>query len=300
MAPSTAGEAAVDRLYQLPLDEFVAARDDLARQARGEEGRRVRALAKPNIAAWALNQVYWSARPVFEQLLEAAGRLREAQAETLRGRRADLRSADAAHRDALRTALAESARVLEAAGHSVTPDTLRSLTAAFEALPWSEPPGRLVRPPAPAGFGAFAGMPLGLDPQDATGPARAAPDVTPSSRRPERKRSRGEEKDEAAARKAAAQRELAERQRQAREAADDARRAAAAAAERQQAASDGVVRAREEEQSARMRLEEARRRLQEAENAHPAARREAASADAAAREAHAAAARLERPTRPVR
>ena len=50
----------VDALYGLALDEFVPARDALAKRARAE-GRRedaaaIAALRKPSVAAWAANQ----------------------------------------------------------------------------------------------------------------------------------------------------------------------------------------------------------------------------------------------------
>ena len=55
-----------DALYGLPLEDFVAERDALAKRLRGE-GRRedaqaVKALAKPTVAAWAVNQAV-RARP---------------------------------------------------------------------------------------------------------------------------------------------------------------------------------------------------------------------------------------------
>ena len=287
MAPASARGTAIDCLYQLPLPEFVEARNELARQSKGEEAREIRGLEKPNTAAWGLNQVYWSARPVFDRLLEAASGLREAQAETLRGRPANLRAADAAHREAVGNAVAEGARILETAGHPVTPDTLRSLTAAFEALPWSEPAGRLVRPPAPGGFALFAGMPVAAERQPRAEPEPAV--VEGRSKGPQRDTDR-----EAAAKSDTARRELETRQRQAQEAADEARRGAALAAERLHAADEQLTGAREAERAARRQLEEARRLLQEAEARQREAQREAAATEAAVRKADAAAAGVAR------
>ena len=160
MTPASPLEAQIDRLYALPLDQFVQARNELARQHRGEQARRIRSLAKPNVVAWALNQVYWSSRPAFDRLVAAAARLREAQARGLLGKAGDLRGAGTGHREALGAAVKEAATLLQAAGHEATPDALRSLTAGFEALPWEEPAGRLTRPPEPSGFAVFAGMPV--------------------------------------------------------------------------------------------------------------------------------------------
>lgn len=305
MKPSAPLDEAVDRLYALPLDEFVGARNDLAKQLRGDDGRAIRALVKPNLSAWALNQVYWSARPVFDGLVAAAARLREAQASGLQGKGGDLRGAGAAHRDALLAAIREAAGFLEEAGHEVTSDVLRSLTAALEAMPWEERPGRLVRPPEPSGFAVFAGMSWGGAPARASAPARVggAPrsEAEPPGRRARRReagqpakepkrRAGGEAASEAQRRE---EREREERKREEREREEGARRErerlqaarreAEAAAERARVAGERLARAREDEQSARERLEEARRTLKDADGAFRKAERAAADAQAALR-----------------
>ncbi|HSK10955.1 MAG TPA: hypothetical protein VK911_15340 [Vicinamibacterales bacterium] len=288
MAGHSPLDAAIDRLYQLPLDEFVEARNELARQYRGQEAKRTRELAKPNLIAWSLNQVYWSARPVFDRLVEAAALVRAAQADALRGRPADLRATGAAHREALDAAIREATAVLERAGHDANPDTTRALTAAFEALPW-EGPGRLVRPPSPAlGFGAFAGM--------TTAPPAPADVKQPEARVQKRGRepkspARGDEAAAAAAEREK-QREHEARQRQAREAIEAARREASAAADQLRAAGERLAEAREAERAAREHLEETRRSVKDAEGALRKAERDAAAAETAARKVEAASAPL--------
>ena len=51
---------AADDLYGLPLDAFVPERDALAKRLRAEgrrdEAAEVKALRKPSVAAWAVNQ----------------------------------------------------------------------------------------------------------------------------------------------------------------------------------------------------------------------------------------------------
>ncbi|MBP1636144.1 MAG: hypothetical protein H6Q10_2718 [Acidobacteria bacterium] len=292
-------DAAVDRLYELPLDEFVAARDQLARELRGEDARTLRALAKPNVVAWALNQLYWSARPVYGQLVEATARLREAQASGLLGKPSDLRGASAAHREALSAALKESVAILGRAGHEASPDTARSLTAAFEAVPW-ENVGRLARPPEPLGFAAFAGMPLVARREEgggreADGGARAATKTGASGGR----RAEGlagqtkspQARPARAAAERAREREAEARRQQAREAVEAARRDASVAGERLRDAEGGLERAREAERDARQRLEDALRRVKEAEEAFRTAQRAATSAEAALGKAESAAAR---------
>jgi hypothetical protein len=296
-------EEAIDRLYALPLDEFVAARNELAKQLGGDDRKTIRALSKPSAVAWALNQLYWSVRPVFDRLVAAAVTLRETQASSLLGKRADVRGADAAHREALHAAVREAARILERAGHDAGPDALRSLTAALEALPWEERPGRLVRPPGPAGFAAFAGMPIAPSDVRETAPAAGMPpSPTPAAERPARpergrppvertkERKRGapgqkpEKRQEEEEERARAHRERAERQREAVEA---PRREAAAAGERVRAAETLLAQALNDEHAARERLEEARRLVKDAEKTRRDAEREAAAAQAAVRKAEA-------------
>ena len=299
MTPASPLEDAIDHLYALPLDQFVQARNELARQHGGDEARRVRALAKPNVVAWALNQVYWSSRPVFDRLVEAAARLREAQARGLLGQAGDLRGAGLAHREALAAAVREGAGILHQAGHEPTPDALRSLTAAFEALPWEEPAGRLTRPPEPSGFAVFAGMPIGKASPLPEGPSRRAREKEVASRtaerpgkRPGERRAGEEQARERQAREEQAREEQA-REEQAREehsraAIDAARREAAAAVERVRAAEERVARARDAERDAREQFEEARRTVKEAEGSLREAERRVAAAETAVRKAEAA------------
>ena len=47
----------IDKLYQLPLDEFTSARNALAKEA-GPAAAEVRALQKPPLAAWAPNILF--------------------------------------------------------------------------------------------------------------------------------------------------------------------------------------------------------------------------------------------------
>lgn len=68
----------VDALFRLPLAEFTGARNALAaklkKSGRGDEAVRVKALAKPSISAWAVNQLYWNHREAFDRLIASAER----------------------------------------------------------------------------------------------------------------------------------------------------------------------------------------------------------------------------------
>jgi hypothetical protein len=79
----------IDRLYGLPLDEFVRARDELAKRLRkqgdGAAAATVKALRKPTAGAWALNQAVRRRREETAALLAAGERLRAAHEALLAG-----------------------------------------------------------------------------------------------------------------------------------------------------------------------------------------------------------------------
>lgn len=83
-------EAEIDRLYATPLDEFVRERDELARRlnraADREAGARVKALRKPTVGAWALNQTVRRRRAETDALLATGERMRGPRASAGRGR----------------------------------------------------------------------------------------------------------------------------------------------------------------------------------------------------------------------
>ena len=62
----------IDKLYQLPLDEFTAARNTLAKESSDTS---VKKLEKPNLAAWTVNQLYWRERKIYDDVIKAAGHL---------------------------------------------------------------------------------------------------------------------------------------------------------------------------------------------------------------------------------
>ena len=152
-------DAQIDDLYQLPLAEFTAARNALAKTVRGADATHVRTLAKPTLVAWTVNQVYWRSRAIYERLMKAGEKLRQAQIAALTGKTADLREASDAQRKALADAVKGAERLAADAGSNPAPD---ALMRTFEALSLAkEPPaplGRLVDALQPAGFEALAGV----------------------------------------------------------------------------------------------------------------------------------------------
>jgi valyl-tRNA synthetase len=183
----------IDRLYQLPLKEFTPARNVLAKEVRGADATRVRTLQKPNVAAWAVNQLYWQKRDVFDRLIAAAERLRTAHRGLLAGKATDLQKAEAAHRDAVRAATQDIRRILDEAGESASAQTMTAVGETLEALPsGEESPGRLTRPLKRMGFEALAGVPArpaGAPPAKLTlvkGREKKAPrepDISPAKKR---------------------------------------------------------------------------------------------------------------------
>ncbi len=149
-------DADVDRLYQLPLDQFTGARNALAKELKRPA---IKDLEKPSIAAWAVNQLYWKERSSYNQLTQAGERLRAEHRKLLTGKSADIRAAEQGHREALRTAVDKIKRLLNDSGHAATEATLTAVQETLEALPSDDRPGRLVKPRKPMGFEALAGIP---------------------------------------------------------------------------------------------------------------------------------------------
>src|SRR4051794_34955045 len=73
----------IDALFKLPLSEFISARKALAtrlkKEGRGDEADRAKALLKPNLSAWTVNQLYWRHREPFNRLMTSGERFRRAQ-----------------------------------------------------------------------------------------------------------------------------------------------------------------------------------------------------------------------------
>src|ERR671936_661855 len=71
-------EEELDRLYALPLNEFTSARDEIARRLRGEGERdladEVKALRKPTVAVWLVNQLAREREVDIKRLLKAGDR----------------------------------------------------------------------------------------------------------------------------------------------------------------------------------------------------------------------------------
>lgn len=157
--PPPAIEAKIDDLYRAPLAEFVSARTALAKSLTGDEAKRVRALTKPTVVPWTVNQVYWRARPVYDRLIKSGEKLRETQVAALEGKKADVRAATDAHRRAVADAVKEAESIARDAGvHPATDALMRTFETLSLRSESDEPPGRLTKPLQPAGFEALSGV----------------------------------------------------------------------------------------------------------------------------------------------
>jgi hypothetical protein len=145
----------VDRLYQLPLDQFTPARNALAKELKRPQ---IKELEKPNIAAWAVNQLYWKERAAYDHLTQASVRLRDEHRKLLAGKASDIREAEKTHREATRGAVERIRAILGEGGHATSDATMNAVQETLEALPSEEAPGRLTRPLKRMGFEALAGV----------------------------------------------------------------------------------------------------------------------------------------------
>ena len=159
-------EDEVDALFKLPLGEFTPARNTLAarlkkagQQAVADE---VKAVPKPSVAAWVVNQLYWRHRGAFERLIEAGDRFRQVQSAQQTRSSAGVREHLEARREAQAALVRIAADVLRDGGYSGTRDMLRRITSTLEALatygslPDAPQAGRLTADLEPPGFDMVA------------------------------------------------------------------------------------------------------------------------------------------------
>ncbi|MEO7270906.1 MAG: hypothetical protein ABIX28_05810 [Vicinamibacterales bacterium] len=202
MATSRVDEG-IARLYQIPLADFTAARNVLAKQA-GARAAEVKALQKPPVAAWAINQLFWQRREAYDRLIGAAGDLRAAHGAVLAGKSGDVRAAGRSHEEAIEGALKATLALLRDAGQAVTDATKQAVATTLRALPAAEPPGQLSATLQPGGFEMLTGLPVRGKPVMPTA-------VKPMPRPADAKPSKADAEADRRAREAAAEAERAAR-----------------------------------------------------------------------------------------
>jgi hypothetical protein len=161
-----------DELYGLPPGEFIATRDERARQAKAagqrEEAAAIRKLARPTTSAWLVNQLSRGAPEQLGRLFEVGEALQEAQ-RTLAGDR--LRELSGLRRQVVGDLLPVAAGMAGEAGQVASAAVLEEVRATLEAALADQDArdavrtGRLTKALAYAGLGevdltaAFAQVP---------------------------------------------------------------------------------------------------------------------------------------------
>jgi hypothetical protein len=165
-------EREIDRLFRLPLEEFVAARNELAarlrREGDAEGAEAVRKLPKPTVAVWAVNQLADRDGAGIRALLSAGTALRRAQERTLRGSAGGdaLREAQGKERAAVQQLTQRAREILTEAKRPASGGTLERVARTLGAAAVDEEArdalkaGRLTEELEPAGFGMLAGFEL--------------------------------------------------------------------------------------------------------------------------------------------
>lgn len=284
MSESKLVEQVAEELYGLPPAEFTPARDARVKELRKDDreaANAVKALRKPTVAAWALNQLVRRRPKELGRLLEAGEELRAAQEELLAGGdRGAFQEAAAKERELVAELSADVAALASEAGQSAAglqekvAETLHA-AALDEETADDLRAGRLVRErEAIGGFGAAAMAAPSAPPRSPEGGGRPK---KASSTVPKRARSRKE----GASRTAAAQ-EAERRQRLAAAKTDErharreleaAERALAHAQERADAAATHAAEAAERARTTAERLKQAKRAQAAAQKAHARAER---------------------------
>jgi hypothetical protein len=252
-------DAAIDRLYAVPPEAFVAERARLAKELKsdGEQSAagQVAKLSKPTAAAWALNHVAREDPDAVAQWLDAAEALRDASTRPAEVGGDVLRTAMADHR-------AATARLLESVRDRAQPSGRPLSEAMVDRV-------RTLLHSATADAGLADRLRAGRVTEDkAPAEASFAPTPQKPSERPAAKPSRRTPKRDAEAAARAARR--AELERRVRVAQQQMKRLRAEAARREAAA-----------QTADERLDEARRALHRSESEATAAHDAAKDADQA-------------------
>jgi hypothetical protein len=164
-----------DALYRLPPEEFTAARDAAAKQAKAagdkEAAAALKALRKPSASAHLVNLLATRERELLEQLLDLGPALAQAQAQ---GQGDALRTLGAQRRELVEAVTARAVELGEREVSAAVREEVAGTLEAAQADPSSAEAvrsGRLVRPLSYIGFGD-----VDLSGAVAPGPAAAAPE----------------------------------------------------------------------------------------------------------------------------
>jgi len=284
------------RLYRLPLGEFTAVRNALAKQLQkkgdNDAADEVKALPKPSASAWAVNQLFAREPEGMRSLLAAGERARKAlqhtltagDAETLRGALQEERE----QRDKLRKRAAE---ILSEDLRAPSQEILDRITVDLDALALSPGAaeeaerGWLSQDLEPPGFEVLAGMQFAAPQPDRRG-LRLVP--SPSEKKEAEKKPAEKPASKPPAEDAAREREEARRRERIERAQEKADRLAAEADALRRDAEKAEKEAAEAELAAKEATRRAGLAREDADRIRRRAERAAADADRAKKDLEAA------------
>jgi hypothetical protein len=278
-------EAEIDRLFELPPEQFVTERDAAAKRLRASGdtagAAAVARLRRPTVAAWALDQLARRRPDDVRELVALGDDLRRAQRRALSGVGADeLRELGVRRRRIVERLAQEADNVLRDTGRPASAPIHQAITGTLEAATVSPDDaaalleGRLVRDLTPqSGFGEVDGFSVVAPPPRASR-ARAKP-ARPSSsdrRRLETARTRVDDASQNVERRYDDERRAAEAFRSAEQLADAAGARVVELEHALREARSDLDDARQDSRASRRELETARRARTRAEQELDAAR----------------------------
>lgn len=183
-------DSEIDGLFDLPLAEFTARRNALAArfksEGRAEEAATVKAMPKPSLAAWALNQVARRDPNALGALLDVSEGLRKAQEVVMGGGDpAELRAATRKRLSAVATVTERSGAVLREAGSSASSSQIDKMRSFLMTAPMDDEARALLE------AGRLTSD-LATPPEAAWGPVGVAEDGPAPVRAADRKKARHE------------------------------------------------------------------------------------------------------------
>lgn len=147
-----------DDLFTLPLEEFTAARNELAASVRNsgdpETAEQIRKLKRPTVAAWAINQLARDNYDLLRRLFDLRTELERA------GTPQDLRRLTQERRELLSRLVERARALLDQAGHPSSSATIDKVSQTLMAGDTEEDRARILegtlsKELAPSGAGAF-------------------------------------------------------------------------------------------------------------------------------------------------
>jgi len=137
-------DSALERLYGVPLDEFTATRNALAKELTGADAKHIKTLKKPNVAAWALNQL--ARTDDLAPLFAATDKLRRSQRRVMSGGKpAELRAATDERNRVVSGLVKRAGEILSGAGHAAAPSTLAAIHDSLVAVASDDVGAELLR-----------------------------------------------------------------------------------------------------------------------------------------------------------